>query len=83
MKNKCLVFLYVFLFSKIITDIRTKYIPKCTILSKNGIFINENFSNLSEPARLRYNINRATIIDNIFFFTIIIFGANLIKRVVF
>jgi len=52
------------------TDIRPKYIPKCTILSKYGELKNETFSNESELARLRYIIIRATRIENIFLLTI-------------
>jgi len=52
------------------TDIRTKYITKWTILSMKGIFKNETFSNESKFMRLRYIIIKATIIENIFFFNI-------------
>jgi len=51
------------------TDIRPKYIPKCKILSTNGVLKIEISSNVSEFARLRYIIIRATRIENIFLFT--------------
>ena len=60
-------------------DIRTKYIPKCTILSMNEILKKDTFSNVPELVRLRYMISRATRIENIFFFTIfLMFTAKLI-----
>lgn len=69
-KNRCLLFLRACRFSKIIADIRPKYILKCIILSRFGIFIKETLLKVSELAKLRYIIIKAKIIDNIFFFSI-------------
>lgn len=62
----CLVSLIFFRFSKIITDIKVRYIIKCTILSA---LENVTSLKLSPGARLKYAITKATVIDNIFFFT--------------
>jgi hypothetical protein len=69
-KNKCPVLFKVFLFSNIITDIKPKYIEKCTILSAKGKLKIVTLSNVCELVRLRYIIIRATRIENIFFFNI-------------
>lgn len=59
-----------FPFSKIIADIKPKYIIRWTILSKQGILLKNEDSKLLEPERLRYAIIRATVIERIFFLII-------------
>lgn len=52
------------------TDIKKKYIRKCTILSRLGIFHKGILLKLSEPERLRTRIINAVMNDRIFFFII-------------
>jgi hypothetical protein len=72
-RNKVPIVFNLFLCSIIMTDIRLKYIRKCTILSIRVIPNKGTLSNVSELVRLRYIIMSATIIENIFFFSILKF----------
>jgi hypothetical protein len=49
---------------------KKKYIMKCISLSRWGILRNGTWSKVSELERLRYKITRATIIENLLFFSI-------------
>jgi hypothetical protein len=60
----------VFRFSKIITDIKPKYIRKWAILSKCGILLKKDGSSFSVPDRLRYIIKIATLKEKKFFLII-------------